>query len=859
MDETLPTAVDPSTLRARRYLLKRDFKVAERSFARRFFEPIPFPTEAAQRLARLYKDGEVVHVMRSVGVLNFLYLAWALLYNGLPPLRAAIGLAFSFWSPFRKLLRKGTVAERLTGALDRGNTALVFLREPTGLIPWGRPAEDPFLALIGRARKAVRPLYLVPDLFLWRARPRNLKPTIRDLVFGNPEAPGRLMTAVGFLLFFKNAFFRVGEPIDLTKFVREHASDSDEVLVRKVRGSLSQFLARETRAIVGPPLKDPDRIIEETLRDRTLKAALDQAAAELSISPEHARRKAKKNLEHIANRYVPLLTWSFKNIVTFTLSRLYQAVDADDADIERMLSLKAKAPLVYVPSHKSHLDYLLMGWFFADRGIVPPTVAAGANLSFWPLGWYLRHTSAFFLRRSFKGDPIYGATFKAYIKKLVREGQSQEFFIEGTRSRTGKLMQPKTGMLSFEVDAVLEGAQDDLYFVPVAIDYDKLIEARSYTKELAGGEKQPESVKSLLAAPKIVLTKAKSGWIYLRFGEPVSLKAFLAERVRDPSAMTEEQKRSAIAALAQRITWGIGRVTTITPVSLVCAALLSHRRRGISARDAGARIHFLRECARKESLNVSPVLTGAPSDPSTLGPINEVVRRLLEDNHVKAQVVGGDTIYTVPDERRPALALYKNNLVHLFAKRSFTAAALLSFGGEAPEEKVRERFLYLLKLFKHEFSYRSGLSDAEPLYREAREALIAEGLIEREGDRLRVTLAPHARDDLAFLRDLTRDLMESYRVVFAALPKAAEPIDRKAFVAQALEQGRRDFLAGGLTCSESLSRPVCENAIEVLKDGGWLVEKDKKLALAVEKKEPGQVPALLAALDEVLASGGREA
>lgn len=853
MDETLASPVEPSTLRARRYLLKRDFKVAARSFARRFFEPIPFPAEAAQRLARLYKDGEVVHVMRSVGALNFLYLAWALLYNGLPPLRAAIGLAYSFWSPFRRLLRRGTVAERLTGALDRGNSALVFLREPTGLIPWAKPAEDPFLALIARARKAVRPLYLVPDLFLWRARPRNLKPTIRDLVFGNPEAPGRLMTAVGFLLFYRNAFFRVGEPIDLTAFVREHASDSDEVLVRKVRGSLSQFLARETRAIVGPPLKHPDRIIEETLRDRTLKAALDEAAAELRISPEQARRRAQRNLEQIANRYVPLMTWSFKNLVTLTLSRLYQGVDVDEADIERMLSLKAKAPLVYVPSHKSHLDYLLMGWVFADRGIVPPTVAAGANLSFWPLGWYLRHTSAFFLRRSFKGDPVYGATFKAYIKKLVREGQSQEFFIEGTRSRTGKLMQPKTGMLSFEVDAVLEGAQDDLYFVPVAIDYDKLIEARSYTRELAGGEKKPESVKSLLAAPKVVLTKAKTGWIYMRFGEPVSLKSFLAERVRDPSAMTEEQKRNAIAALAQRITWGIGRVTTITPVSLVCAALLAHRRRGITAREAGARIHFLRECARKESLNVSPVLEGAPSDPSTLGPINEVVRRLLEDGHIAAQVVGSDTVYSVPDERRPALSLYKNNLVHLFAKRSFTAASLLSFGGEAPEAQVKERFVWLLKLFKNEFSYRSGLSDAEPLYREAREALVAEGLVERDGERLKVAPAPHARDDLAFLRDLTRDLLESYRTVFAALPKAAAPVERKAFVAAALEQGRLDFLSGVLACNESLSRPTFENAVEVLKDGGVLVEKDKKLELSAEKKEPGEVQKLLATLDELLA------
>jgi glycerol-3-phosphate O-acyltransferase len=478
-------------------------------------------------------------------------------------------------------------------------------------------------------------------------------------------------------------------------------------------------------------------------------------------------------------------------------------------------------------------------------------VAAGANLSFFPLGLFLRRSSAFFLRRSFKGDPIYTATFKAYIKKLVREGQSQEFFIEGTRSRTGKLIQPKTGMLAFEVDAVLEGAQDDLIFVPVSIDYDKLVEARSYARESAGAEKKPESIKSLLAAPKVLAT-ARSGRIYMAFGEPVSLKEFLAARVRDPAAMTPEQKRAAIMALAQRITWGIGRATTVTPAALLAAALLAHRRRGVTAREAGGRIHALRESAAREGIRISPQLDEAPSDPSTLGPVNEVLRRFMEDGLVSAQVVGSDTLYTVPDDKRALLVLYKNSLVHLFATRSFAAFALLSLDGAGTEAEALERFTYLAGMLKLEFSFAHGLHEAETLFREACDALAKEGLLVREAGRVALAPAPHAREDLAFLANLNRDLLESYRCFFSSLKRLNGPADRKALIAHALETGRAEFLSGTLGCAEALSRPTFENALALCVESGALTEQDKKFALGPSLAAPGAIDVLLARLDRFL-------
>ncbi|MGI5861502.1 MAG: 1-acyl-sn-glycerol-3-phosphate acyltransferase [Myxococcales bacterium] len=830
--------VESSAAQERPAALERELGPFARAFADRYFAPIPFPEDGARLLARLSKEGEVVHVMRSAGMLSFLYLAWAVLTRGLPPLRAATGLRWSFWSPFRRLFRRGSAAQRLERALNTGNSALVFLRQASGWIPRFKPSEDPFHALVARARKASRPLFLVPELFLWHSRARNLRPGIRDFLFGSPEDPKRFVTAYGFLRNYRTAFFRVSKPIDLTAFVRENADLSDAALVRMVRGSLFQHLARETRAIVGPPRKSPGRIIEETMRDRSLRASLEQVAAERQVELEAVRREARRYLAEIASRYsttviailVPILRWVF--------NRIYSKVEIDERGLSRALETAREAPLIFCPSHKSHLDYLLMSWMLGERGIMPPLVAAGANLSFWPLGPILRRAGAYFLRRSFKGNKVYAASFKAYVKKLLREGYTQEFFIEGGRSRTGKLLSPKLGMINFEVSAFLERAQDDVYFVPVSLDYEKVVEANSYARELAGADKKPESIRSLLAAPKVLT--ARYGHIHISFDEPISLRAFLSARVGgDLEKLDGEARRSAVRALAQRITYGISQATTITPAALLAAALLAHRRRGTTAREASRRIQQLHEIARREGARLSPVLADAPSDPSTLGPINEIARMFMEDGLVQAQVVGEETIYTVPDEKRPALCFYKNNLVHVALGRTFTATALLSIGDEAPLDALLERLHFLTRLLKLEFSFQVGVG-FDAIVERAIEALVADGLIARDGDRIRVAEAPNARSDLGFLRDLMRELLESYRLLASSLQLAQQPAARKDLVKAALERGRAEFLSGSIACYEALAKPTLETAVAAFVDWGVLEqsEDEKTVSLTDAYRSP---------------------
>ncbi|RKH55027.1 1-acyl-sn-glycerol-3-phosphate acyltransferase [Corallococcus llansteffanensis] len=811
--------------------LKEEFGPMSRVLGARYFDGVLFPPEAENELRALSARGFVVHVMRTTAWINFLYLAWAMVRRAMPPIRAVVNLRPWFTKPWRQTAHAGAVEERFRYAGQQGGSGLVFLRRTALLHASGKETrEDPFPALVRLARGSERPVFLVPELFVWEKRAAKLKPGWRDVVFGSPEAPGFVHSMVAFFRNYKRAQFRVGEPIDLRRFIEENPQATDEVLARKVRSALHVHLARETRAVFGPPQKPTDRLIDETLRDRQLRKTLDEHAAATGRKPASVHREARRNLEAIAARPNPSVLALIAPMLEWVFNRIYDGIGVDEAGLHRALKAAGRAPVVLCPSHKSHVDYLVMSWVLWSRGYTAPLVAAGANLSFWPLGPLFRRCGAFFLRRSFKGDKVYAASFKAYIKKLVHDGLHQEFFPEGGRSRTGKLLTPKLGMLTWQVEAVLDGARNDLYFVPVSIDYEKVVESDSYSKELAGGEKKPEDLKALLSAPKVLA--ARYGRIHLTFDEPLSLVEFMQARGLSPQVpVTDEQKKGLVRALGNRVMYGISKVSTVTPHALVSASLLAHRRRGLTQRELTDRISLLRRIALEDGARLSPELVNAPSNPETLGPIQDAMREFISDEMVRTKEARGEVSYQVEDARRAEMSFYKNTLMNLVAARSLVANALLA-GTPAPYDIVKARALFLSRLFKVEFIYRVGAS-FDTIFAECVERLARMGLVIQDGDTLKQAPEAHAQPELEFMADLLRDFLEAYLLAAMTLPDVAAGIatDRKAFVKLALETGRGEYNAGRITAAESLAKTTLENAVEYLLDQRILVEEDKKLKL----------------------------
>jgi glycerol-3-phosphate O-acyltransferase len=411
-----------------------------------------------------------------------------------------------------------------------------------------------------------------------------------------------------------------------------------------------------------------------------------------------------------------------------------------------------------------------------------------------------------------------------------------------------------------EVDAWLDGAADDVVFVPIAIDYEKLIEASSYAKELAGGEKEKESFRGLLGAAKVLFRRYER--LYVQFEEPISLAAAARERLgaratsltvdeawggeaerssttvlasgdRDAPA---EAKRQLVQALANRIAYGISRAVTVTPVGLVAAALLSHVRRGLASAEVARRVELLRYIAAEGSARFARDLAGAPSDPRQPGPIADAVRRLEKDGLVRVEVAAGDTIYQVVDDKRPMLDYHRNAVIHRYVAPALVAAAVRARGPSgSPEAEIRERAKWLSRLFKLEFLYRVGATFDE-IFDQNVSFLVRVGAVVSEGSTLRP--GPEA-DTLAFLSEFMRPYLEAYRLAATTAlallgPDAPQrsPLDRRALAWEALERGRAAFLSGEIAHRETLSKATLENAVEWLLVQGILAEDSGKLRLA---------------------------
>jgi glycerol-3-phosphate O-acyltransferase len=806
------------------------------------FERVGFPEERAVELRALGDRGSLVYVMRWPLALSLSYFEHAYGQRSLP--RPSVAWA-PRGGPWTRVVRRAS-AEELAAEVKRGGNALIFLRGGGARTP----KEDPFVSLARVAREG-RPIFLVPQVIVWERHPGTVKGGFLGTLLGAPETPNPLRTAGAFLYFHRSAHAKIGQPIDLTAFLAAQADDSDETLARKVRGALGYHLAHQSRQVTGPRLKPHGRMIDEVLRDRTLRGTLEALVQDGGEELATLEKQAENALGEIAARFNPTAVEFLKPLADRVLRRVSGGIVVDRPGLDRVRAAAARSALVLCPSHKSHLDYVVLSKVLYDEGFTPPHVAAGVNLSFFPLGPLFRRGGAFFLRRSFKGDRVYASAFRADIKRLMRDGFTQEFFIEGGRSRTGKLLSPKLGLLSMEVDAWIEGARSDVSFVPIAVDYEKIPEGRAYARELAGGDKQKETFGALLKTRKVL--RSRHGRIYVQIDEPISLQAFFASRGVDPAHHTAEERRALVQALAYRIVYGISRAETITPIALMAGALLGTRQRGLSAAAVGDRVAFLRNLVDRHGARLSPDLHDSPSNPEVEGPLQAALDLLAEDGQVRWSRVSGVAYLSVVEEGRVPLSFYKNALLGACVGSSLVATALLSFKEGAPGlDQLRARTLWLSRLFKFEFSYRTDARFAQ-IFDETLDLFAELGLIERSAERVRpVSIA--ARERLELLADLTHDFLESYWIACDGLDelRSAGPLEPKELIARALARGKKALEAGRLTRPEALSRPNLENALLAFRELG-AIDGDKKLQLASGfVHDPEELGALRAEIERLM-------
>jgi glycerol-3-phosphate O-acyltransferase len=821
---------------------------ALRWFARRYVDDIPYPEDVAERVRALSEQGTVVYVHRSRNLAEYLALQSAAFQHHLPEAQFVGGLNVGVVQPWWRFPRtgssRGTPAGltpdewRLKLCVSSGLSAQLFLRRPLTLMTGSTRQPDRFVEmLIEIAREAERPIFLVPHFLALRSEPGSFEPTAADAIFGSADAPGHLRALARLMLSRGIARWEVSEPIDLTSFVKdaEHKTTPPVTLARKVRWVLLHHLARIERLSHGPQLKSHARMREETFRDAILQRQLNEISEETHQSLDELYVQAREIYDEIAARpdfdLARLTDYAFRPIWKL----IYDGIHIDQRDIDRMRQAARDGPVILVPSHRSHMDYMMVSATFLWNGLLPPHGAAGINLNFFPVGAFLRRMGAFFLRRTFKGDKVYAAVFRAYVRRLYREGFTQEFFIEGGRSRTGKTLPPKMGFLSMLVEAYVEGRQRDAIFVPTHISFEKIIESGAYMRELGGGEKERETAVALIKSTGGIL-RSRYGRVFVTFDEPISLAGFLEshhaprESLRDPEGAGP--RRTIVQRLAYRIVHGINSAVVVTANALAVTALFGYRRRGLAEPLLEETVKMALRHIRRVTDDKVRLAAGLTNEPERA--LALALERLEVDGKVMKESTSDTAYYRIADSAFLELDFYKNNIIHFFVPEAIMATSMRALGAKASEPLARadvmERAQWFSRTFRHEFIFGEGRF--EDLFDRTLARAEHYEVVTQDDDTITLNGTDEARRWAGFVANLLSNFVDSYWSAGAHVAELlAQPMPRKTAELKLLDKCRGDFLSGKLACPEAVSKSNLSFALTALVEAGALAETEGQLSL----------------------------
>ena len=831
----------------------------------RFFHAIEVDEAWTKAVRDADGRGTVVYVLRNLSIVDFFALDYLTKRYHLPQIRFANDLGLWLFEPLGRgwvnaLRRRSPESDAadLERAVGSGASAALFLKRPKHLLEGrarGKIEGDHLVrAVLDVQRKTDKPVLLVPQVFVWSRSPGVHAPNTVDALFGSSEWPGQMRTVAQFLANWRHATLRAGEPVDVREFLRREGDGAgDDVLVRRLTYTLLRRLQRERRAIVGPVRKPADRLREEVIRSPRLHKVITDMAGEGSRERQVITARALDMLREMEGALDVSALAALDRVMAQMISRMFSALEVDEAGIERLHELAKEGTLVLLPSHKSHMDYLALAWVLYRRKLPMPLIAAGENLNFFPMGAILRRAGAFFIRRSFSGDRLYAAVVDAYVRRLIKDGQPLEFFLEGGRSRTGKLLPPKLGLLSIVVDAALTTPTRTTWFCPVSIGYERFVEEKAFVREVSGGEKAKEDVRGLVRSIDVMV--GRYGRLSVQFGKPMTVADVLRDldpAASDPTILSPAKRRAVITRLAYRTMNEINAVVAVTPGSLVATALLAHDRRGLPQAELFAVCERLSRTLRSSGARFSPSLAHGTSA------LREAADMFLRAKHVEAHLVGGDIIYVVPAEARLSLDLAKNGIIHFFASRALIATALLAPPGQSTgADAVRERVLTLSRLFKYEFTFRAD-ARFETIFDEEVAAMLRDGELGRvaakpgESTGALVPKGDDGRQQVELYARLIDNFLEGYRVAARGLTALLKgPLTMKEVVKRAIPIGERMFLAGEIERREAISQPLMENAYASFAEQGYLSKSDGKIALTdsfASSEAVGAIDARIAAM-----------
>jgi glycerol-3-phosphate O-acyltransferase len=822
-----------------------------------FYSGIKVDDRQTEILQQLEENAIVVYVTKFKSVFEYLFYYNRYRQEHLPYPQLGFDYKVYIWQPVSRLLRIFVAKldfllrhQSLPDPYDRGYLKQELINGRCGFLSlvgkkifyrrFVKADTDPIHYLIEMQKTIDRPIYLIPQLMFFSKTARRENPTLIDILFGPEDKPRKIRRLV---TLFKNSgrvFMEISEPLNLKRYLeslktRNQSTEYQSLLLR--RDLLVQLNAHR-QSITGPVRKSREELTESILTTERFQRFMETYAENRDITIHEVRRKADAYLEEIAANYKPAFIKVAAAIVGWITRTMFDGYTTNQEVLNRVKNMSVKGPLVLIPSHKSHIDYLILDYVLYQNNLPVPHIAAGKNLSFWPMGPLFRSGGAFFLRRSFSGAVLYSKVFAEYIHKLLEEGYNVEQFIEGGRSRTGKLLMPKLGLLSILMNALKNGACKDMLIVPIYIGYDRIIEEKSYLHELGGGQKEPENILQVLRARKFL--KKRYGKIYIQFHEPISVNQLLRQQGQQLTQMKPKEVNAFTRKLGYQTINAINRVTVVTSHGLVASAILNFSKEKFSGNELLSVLATYLKYLATQNAKLADTLISDQQRAFEKVLESYTQRKFIEPLPKDKEKNDTQKKYLINEGRRLYLEYYKNTCIAFFIPAAYTSMAILardSFRFSASD--LHAGYGFWQKFFKYEFAYDVDIR-SEFHVRKSIKAFIDDGMViphQTLPDTYDVT--PTGFRKLKIFALFLKTYFESYWIVlnfYMRNPQnAVEPKDR---LKKITARGNRMYKRKEVERKEALSKVTYQNAIEMFSSRGIKgsddTEKIETYAIAIQ-------------------------
>lgn len=615
--------------------------------------------------------------------------------------------------------------------------------------------------------------------------------------------------------FGRDSFIHFSRPLSMRDLITKHGTHKSisQNLIRLAR----IYFTRQHLVMIGPRLPVRKDLFKKILEYKIIKKSIQNEARSKKLSVKKAQQNAIKLLEEIAANFSYEAIRLFDRLLGCTWNWCYQGIYVRNAERVRTLAEKGHK-IVYLPCHRSHMDYLLLSYVIYHQGLVPPHIAAGINLNFWPAGTIFRRLGAFFIRRTFKANKLYSNIFREYLGELFNRGYSVEYFIEGGRSRTGRLLEPKTGILTMTIQTMLRGGNLPITLVPIYIGYEHVIEVANYANELRSTTKKYSFFYQKIPSLR------KLGKGYVTFGDPIHLDTWLSQEVphwRDSINSIEIQRPKWLSLVVDKIATTIMvRINNAAVVNAIniCSSILL-----VSCQYSLTRTQLLSQLTCYLDLLRNVPYAYDVTVPNMMP--EELFEHALAMNKFSIQNNTVSDIIFLSREQIILMNYYRNNIQHLLVLPSLVANIIYYNHGIALEQ-LKQRILILYPLFKAElfmcYSKQQLLTVIDDLITE----LSRQGLLKKQVSSLYPV--PLKLFSLQLLAACVNEILQRYNIIFSLL-RIYPQINRDTLGKKSRIIAQQLSVLYGINAPDFFDKTIFSTIISTLRSEGYINDNSNNI------------------------------